>query len=74
MFREQNFLKTGAHFSFETKFARIYNFGSRSSIQNWHVPFALTPNFIKIEAHFSFGNKFRKLVILDQGHQFQLIY
>ena len=32
------------------------------------------PNFMKIGENFSFGTKFCKFVILDQGHQFQLIY
>ena len=42
-----NFMKIEAHFNFGTKFARIYNFGSTSSIPSTNTKFALTRNFIK---------------------------
>ena len=64
------------YFNFGTKFARVCNFGSRSSIPStlFKVSMSDLPNFIKIEGHFCFWTKFVKFIILDQDHQFQLIY
>ena len=42
-------------------------------IHNKHVGFEVS-NFEKTGANFSFGTKCCKLVILGEGHQFQVIY
>ena len=56
-----NFIKTRANFSVGTKFARIYNFASRSSIpsifHNYHVRFVLSAKFHQNWAHWNFESK-----------------
>ena len=57
-----NFIKIGAVFSAGAKFARIYKFGSRSSIPNTifiicMFNFHYVQNFIKIGAHCNFETK-----------------
>ena len=56
------FIKIGANFGVRTKFARIYNFGSRSSIPSTIFIISMldllqAPNFIKNWSTFQFWNQ-----------------
>ena len=71
-----NFMKTGAHFNVWTRFARIYNFGLRSSTPSIFI-FSMfdllwVPNFIKIEHTAILRPNLPKYLILSQDPKLKL--
>ena len=79
MFWVPNFMKIGAHFNFGTKFAWIYNFGSRSSISSNIIIISMfdlfwVPNFIKIGHVAILRPNLPKCLISGQGPKFQISY
>ena len=69
-----NFMKIAANFSAGTKFARIYNFGSRSSVPSTILIFDLhlVPNFIKVGTHCNFETKSAQFPVKIRN--FQIYY